>query len=71
MPNLITLLVVGSADEKAILKHKRTRAYAINDFRLWVSVVSNYPRIVVAPNVLSEVSNLLSFEEDRYQTTRF
>ena len=63
--NLIILLVVGSASENAVLKHKRTRAYAIDDFRLLVGIISNYEKIVVAPNVLSEVSNLLSFEEDR------
>jgi hypothetical protein len=63
--NLIVLLVVGSTDEGAVLKHKRTRAYTINDFRLLVKIVSSYTDVATIPNALSEVSNLLSFEHDQ------
>lgn len=62
--NMIILLVVGLADEALVSKHKRTRAYSINDFRLLVHIISNYQDVTVVPNALSEVSNLLSFEAD-------
>lgn len=62
--NLIILLVVGLADEDLVCRHKRTRAYSVQDFKLLVSIVASYPEIVTLPNVLSEVSNLLSFEAD-------
>lgn len=60
--NLIVLLVVGLADEHAVPKHKRTRAYTTNDFRLLLSVISEYRELAVLPNALSEASNLLEFE---------
>lgn len=41
--NLIVLLVVGLADEKAVINHKRTRAYTIDDFRLLTEFISEYP----------------------------
>lgn len=62
--NLIVLLVVGRADEKAVPVHKRTRAYSINDFRLLLKVISEYQQLAVLPNALSEASNLLEFEGD-------
>lgn len=60
--NLIVLLVVGLADENAVPKHKRTRAYTTNDFRLLLNVISNYQKLAVLPNALSEASNLLEFD---------
>lgn len=62
--NLIILLIVGLADENLVSRHKRTRTYSVQDFRLLVSIVANYREVVTLPNVLSEVSNLLSFEAD-------
>lgn len=62
--NLIVLLVVGLADEQAVPKHKRTRAYSINDFRLLLKIISTYQEVRVIPNALSEASNLLDFEGD-------
>lgn len=60
--NLVVLLVIGLADERAVPIHKRTRAYTINDFRLLLSVISQYSELAVLPNALSEASNLLEFE---------
>lgn len=62
--NLIVLLIVGLADESAVPRHKRTRAYSINDFRLLLRVISEYQELAVLPNALSEASNLLEFEGD-------
>lgn len=64
--NLIVLLVVGLADEKAVINHKRTRAYTIDDFRLLTEFISSIPEVAVIPNALSEASNLLSFEGDEH-----
>jgi hypothetical protein len=60
--NLIVLLVVGLADENAVLKHKRTRAYTVGDFQLLLRVISDYSELAALPNALSEASNLLEFE---------
>jgi hypothetical protein len=60
--NLIVLLVVGLADEKAVPVHKRTRAYTVGDFRLLLRVISEYRELAALPNALSEASNLLEFE---------
>jgi hypothetical protein len=62
--NLIILLIVGLADETVVPKHKRTRAYTTQDFKLLSNIVAGYREIAVVPNALSEVSNLLSFEAD-------
>lgn len=64
--NLIVLLVVGLADEKAVIHHKRTRAYTIADFRLLTKIISQYSDVGVVPNALSEASNLLSFDDNEH-----
>ena len=62
--NLIVLLVIGLADEKAVPVHKRTRAYTIADFRLLLGVIAGFRELAALPNALSEASNLLVFEGD-------
>lgn len=62
--NLIVLLVVGLADEKAVPVHKRTRAYTVNDFQLLLRVIAEYRELAALPNALTEASNLLDFEGD-------
>lgn len=60
--NLVVLLVVGLADERAVPVHKRTRAYSVSDFQLLKKVISEFRELAVLPNALSEASNLLEFE---------
>jgi hypothetical protein len=60
--NLIVLLVIGLADESLVARHKRTRAYTTNDFRLLLEIISTFEEVSVIPNALSEASNLLEFE---------
>jgi hypothetical protein len=62
--NMTVLLIVGLADENAVPTHKRTRAYTVKDFRLLLKIISNYERLAVVPNALSEASNLLDLEGD-------
>ena len=58
--NLLVLLVVGLADTRLIRKHKRLRAFNLDDFKVLVELVGGLARILVTPNTLTEVSNLLS-----------
>jgi hypothetical protein len=60
--NLIVLLIIGLADEKAVPVHKRTRSYTVNDFRLLLRVIEGYRELAALPNALSEASNLLEFD---------
>lgn len=57
--NLLVLLVVGSVSEAHIARHRRTKIYDPDAFRLLVSVVGQAPSLIVTPHVLSETSNLI------------
>jgi hypothetical protein len=52
------------ADEPSVPRHKRTRAYSVEDFRLLKQIISTFDEVRVIPNALSEASNLLDFEGD-------
>jgi hypothetical protein len=56
--NLLLLLVVGDANRSWIARHKRLKAYDDKAFDLLVEVIGDVSRMVVTPNVLTEVSNL-------------
>ena len=62
--NLLVLLVVGLTDPAIILRHKRLRAFEVDDFDLLIQLVHEYPCILVTPNILTEASNLLSQHRD-------
>lgn len=57
--NLSILLIVGMTDARLIAAHKRLGAYSAGDFDLLRRVLAPVQRIVVTPNTLTEVSNLL------------
>jgi hypothetical protein len=57
--NLLVLLVVGSASELHIARHKRTRIYDPEAFRLLVGILNQSAAVVVTSHVLAEASNLL------------
>lgn len=59
--NLMILLVVGSCSRSLIAVHKRLTAYSNADFDLLLGMISTYDKIVVTPNALTEVSNLLGY----------
>lgn len=56
--NLLLLLVVGTFDRARITTFKRLNIFAREDFDLLVAIVAKFRRLVVTPNVLTEVSNL-------------
>lgn len=57
--NLLILLIVGLASPEYINQHKRTNTYTEDDYSLLLSIVSEFSKIVLLPNTLSETSNLI------------
>lgn len=58
--NLLVLLVVGLTDRNLIGKHKRTKSFDKEDFKLLTDALANFDQIIVTPHILTEASNLLS-----------
>jgi hypothetical protein len=58
--NLLVLLIVGPTDRALIKKHKRTLQFEVVDFDQLCSQLANFDGVLVSPNVLTEVSNLIS-----------
>ena len=64
--NLLVLLVVGETDKDLISKHRRTRAYRVEDYDLLVRLINETDQqVFVTPNTLTEASNLLA--QDRQE----
>jgi hypothetical protein len=58
--DILALFIVGSLDPSLIQKHKRTDKFAISDYHLLDDLLREFRRIVTTPNVLTEVSNMIS-----------
>lgn len=56
--NLLVLLIVGTTSEAYISRHKRLRAFTVNDFRLLTTRLSAAAQVWVTPNTVTEASNL-------------
>ena len=56
--NLMVLLFVGLADERLVVRHRRTQAYSVNDFRVLVEFIRRFRQMIVTPQLLAEVTNL-------------
>jgi hypothetical protein len=54
------VLVLGIIDKKLISKHKRTSIYEEEDFEMLISHLSDIEKLVVLPNIWTEVDNLLN-----------
>jgi hypothetical protein len=63
--NLLVLLVVGLTDINLIGKHKRTRSFDKEDFKLLTELLAKFGEIIVTPHILTEASNLLSQVAER------
>lgn len=59
--NLLLLLAVGETEEQLIGRHPRLRQYDVDAFRLLIEIVEDARNLVVLPNILTEVSNLLPY----------
>lgn len=58
--NLLVLLIVGLTSPDYISRHKRLRAFTIEDFELLRELLNSAQRIIVTPNIVTETSNLAS-----------
>ena len=58
--NLLVLLIVGSVGRDLIAKHRRLRAYTVEDYETLVNLLDPVDRVFVTPNTLTETSNLLA-----------
>jgi hypothetical protein len=56
--NLLVLLVVGGASTSFIGKHKRLRAFTVEDYRLLVGILRSASPLILTPNTVTEASNL-------------
>ena len=57
--NLLVLLIVGSEDRDLIARHRRLKAYTVDDYELLLRFVADVQRVLVTPNTLTEASNLI------------
>ena len=62
--NLFVLLVVGSVGRDLIEKHRRLRAYSVEDYEILIKLLDPVERVYVTPNTLTETSNLLGQHRD-------
>jgi hypothetical protein len=62
--NLLVLLVVGSVGRDLIAKHRRLRAYTVQDYDLMIKLLDSVDRVFVTPNTLTETSNLLAHHRE-------
>jgi rRNA-processing protein FCF1 len=65
--NLLLLYFVGKYKPSEIPKFKRTAAFEVNDFRLLLSILRRFNRIITTPNILTEVSNLSNQLPNNYK----
>ena len=56
--NLTILLIVGLTAPELIGRHKRLRAYSVEDFECLIQLLEGYSPIIVTPNTLTESSSL-------------
>lgn len=56
--NLLLVLLVGAQDRNQVPRFKRTSKYTVEDYDHLANYVAGFRRVVVTPNVLTEVSNL-------------
>lgn len=57
--NIFLLMVIGTVDRELIVRFKRTNTFCGDDYDCLIGVLKNFKRLVVTPNILTEVSNLL------------
>jgi hypothetical protein len=57
--SLLLLFVVGSTDRSLIERHKRLKAFSVEDFDLLGQQIAVASDVTVTPNTLTETSNLL------------
>ena len=56
--NLLTLLVVGTASEEYVSKHRRLQDYSADDFKMLGLIIAEFSDLILVPHILAEVSSL-------------
>lgn len=69
--NLPVLFIVGTANRSLIGKHRRLKAFSVEDFDLLCGLVASSPQVLVTPNTLTEASNLLGYIAEPARTQVF
>jgi rRNA-processing protein FCF1 len=69
--NLLLLYFVGKYKPSEIPKFKRTASFEINDFRLLLSILRRFNKIITTPNILTEVSNLSNQLPNNFKLTYY
>ena len=54
--NLLLLALIGGTP--SVVEFKRTRGYTNEDYRLLLTMIDQFERLVSTPHILAEVSNL-------------
>lgn len=58
--SLLVLFIVGSTRRDLVGRHKRLKAFTMEDFDLLRRLIVLAPQVIVTPNTLTEASNLIS-----------
>jgi len=58
--NALLLLIVGLIDIRQIKTHKRLSIYGKEDFYKLISIIPEIKKLIILPNVWTEVDNLLN-----------
>ena len=58
--NSLLVLIIGLIDKKQITTHKRTSVFEEEDFETLLTYISDLGKLVVLPNIWTEVDNLLN-----------
>ncbi len=58
--NALIVIILGLIDTRLIGQHKRTSIYEEQDFHDLMAVIETFDKLVVLPNVWTEVDNLLN-----------
>lgn len=57
--NIMLLLVVGTTNKSYIKTHKRLQKFTEDNYDLLMSELGKYSEIILIPNIVTEVSNLI------------
>jgi rRNA-processing protein FCF1 len=63
--NILLLYIVGSLSLDRIARHKRTDTFTVEDYLLLETQLARFGGMVVTPNILTEVSNLLGYTDEK------
>lgn len=66
--NLFLVWVVGSVDPALVGTYERTSSYSTEDFALLSEYLASFETVLVLPNILTEVNNLLGKLKGDYRT---